>query len=31
MYKMVIRTHGEIFLREQMKKYIPTNENEYIV
>lgn len=31
MYKTELRKDGEIFLREQMKKYFPTNEIEYIV
>ena len=31
MYKSDIRKDGEIFLREQMKKYFPDNKIEYIV
>ena len=31
MYKNDIRKDGEIFLREQMKKYFPNNKIEYIV
>ena len=31
MYKTELRKDGEIFLREQMKKYFPTNKIEYIV
>ena len=31
MYKIELRKDGEIFFREQMKKYFPTNEIEYIV
>ena len=31
MYKNDIRKDGEIFLREQMQKYFPTNKIEYIV
>ena len=31
MYKNDIRKNGEIFLREQMKKYFPNNKIEYIV
>ena len=31
MYKMELRKDGEIFFREQMKKYFPTNKIEYIV
>ena len=31
MYKTELRKDGEIFFREQMKKYFPTNKIEYIV
>ena len=31
MYKIELRKDGEIFFREQMKKYFPTNKIEYIV
>lgn len=31
MYKKDIRKDGEIFLREQMRKYFPNNVIEYIV
>ena len=31
MYKMELRKDGEMFFREQMKKYFPTNKIEYIV
>ena len=31
MYKNELRKDGEIFLREEMKKYFPNNKIEYIV
>ena len=30
-YKEEIKNEGEIFLKEQMKKYFPNNKIEYIV
>ena len=31
MYKADLRKDGEIYLREQMKKYFPNNEIMYVV
>ena len=31
MYKNYIREEGEVFLREDMKKYFPNNEIMYVV